>query len=94
VAGSARATAELAQLGVSLDSCLVDRGETAGSQLAAALHRKHYDVIVIGAGVRLEPSLTPLLETLINVARTQSPLSALCFNTGPDSTVAAVQRAS
>jgi hypothetical protein len=92
IAGITKAAAELAQLGLSLENCLVDRGETAEAKFRSALRQKHYDFIVIGGGVRLEPSLTPLFETLVNLARTHSPASVLCFNTGPETTVEAVRR--
>ncbi len=54
--------------------------------------RRHYDAIVIDAGVRLEPALTELFEALVYTVRANSAQSVMCFNTGPDSTAAAVER--
>lgn len=73
------------------EECLVDTGAIAGSVFRDALRRRRFDVVVIGAGVRLEPSRTHLLEVLVNTVLKLSPESRLCFNTSPDSTVKAVQ---
>jgi hypothetical protein len=91
-AGIRAARAGLADLGLDLDTCFLDRGETADTTLRAALRRRHYEVVVVGAGVRLEPPLTPLFEVVVNAIREASPGSTVCFNTGPDTTVAAVRR--
>lgn len=91
-AGLDRAAAELAHMGLGFETCLLDRSASAEEEFRAAVRRKHYDIIVIGGGVRLEPSMTPLFEKLVNIARTHSPESVLCFNTGPDTTVEAVRR--
>lgn len=91
-AGLAATAAELAPPGLAFDNCILDRAPGAEGALRTALQRKHYDIIVIGGGVRLERSLTPLFEKLVNMCRTVSPDSVLCFNTGPDTTVDAVLR--
>ncbi len=59
-------------------TCLLDRSATAEEKFRAVVSNGHYDIIVIGGGVRLEPSLTYLFEKLINIARTHSPGSTLC----------------
>ncbi|MBP2471615.1 hypothetical protein JOF53_000487 [Crossiella equi] len=91
-AGLRQAEAELAGLGLGFETCLLDRGPSAAEKFRAAVTGKSYAVIVIGGGVRLEPSMTPLFEQIIDIARTHAPESVLCFNTGPDTTVAAVRR--
>lgn len=91
-AGLEKAAAELASLGLGFETCLLDRSPKAEEKLRACLSQKHYDIILFGGGVRLEPSMTPLFEKLINIARTDSPSSVLCFNTGPDAIVEAVRR--
>ncbi|WP_090602821.1 hypothetical protein [Mycobacterium lentiflavum] len=91
-AGLEATAAEFAKLGVGFDNCLVDRSEGAEEQLRDALSKKRYDVIVFGGGVRLDPAMTPLFEKLVNVARIGAPDTALSFNTGPDTTVAAALR--
>ncbi|RMB80380.1 hypothetical protein [Streptomyces shenzhenensis] len=91
-AGLDAAAVELAELGLDFETCLLDRSDHAEEQFRAVVSQRHYDIIVFGGGVRLEPSMTPLFEKLINVARTYAPKAVLCFNTGPDSTVDAVRR--
>ncbi|MFT3889011.1 MAG: hypothetical protein QM713_12735 [Arachnia sp.] len=91
-AGLDAAAAELAELGLDFETCLLDRSVDAEEQFRAALIGRRYDIIVFGGGVRLEPSMTPLFEKLINLARIHAPESVLCFNTGPDTTVEAVRR--
>ena len=91
-AGLDKAAAELARIGLGFENCLLDRSATAEEKFRTVVSQKHYDIIVIGGGIRLEPSMTPLFEKIINIARTHSPASVLCFNTGPDTTVEAVRR--
>lgn len=91
-AGIAKAAAELADMGLAFETCLLGRGAGAEEKFREAVSGKHYDVIVFGGGVRLEPAMTPLFEKLVNIARTCSPASVLCFNTGPHTTVDAVRR--
>ena len=46
----------LRALGYDVDSCLVDLGETAEAVAAEALRSKHFDCVVIGAGLREPPN--------------------------------------
>ena len=69
-----------------------DYGATAGAVLAGTLDAKAYDCIVIGAGVRLFPRNTPLLETLVDTIRTHAPAAKIGFNTSPADTADAVAR--
>ena len=91
-AGLAAARDELMEVGLNLDSCFISDLADVGAPLRRALQTRRYDVAVIGAGVRLEPALTPVLELLVNVIRTHSPETSICFNTGPGSTAAAIRR--
>ncbi|MEV6726593.1 hypothetical protein AB0M94_37365 [Streptomyces xanthochromogenes] len=84
--------ARLQELGFSVDLCLLDYGRTAEAVYRAALSVKDYDLVVIGAGIRLDPALTPLLEVLVDVTRELAPAAKLCFNVSPTTTVEAVQR--
>ena len=43
---------KLRAMGYEADSCLIDLGDTAEAVAAAALGAKHYDCVVIGAGLR------------------------------------------
>ncbi|MFG3281572.1 hypothetical protein [Streptomyces sp. NPDC048111] len=84
--------ARLQELGFTVDLCLLDYGRTAEAVYRAALSAKDYDLVVIGAGIRLDPALTPLLEVLVDVTRELAPAAKLCFNVSPTTTIEAVQR--
>ncbi|MFJ8195013.1 hypothetical protein ACIQ8D_35545 [Streptomyces sp. NPDC096094] len=91
-AGMAAGRARLEELGLSVDVCLLDYGRTAEAVFRAALTAKDYDIVLIGAGVRLDPELTPLLEVLVNITHELAPGAKLCFNVSPTTAVEAVQR--
>ncbi|MEV7595656.1 hypothetical protein AB0O42_35895, partial [Streptomyces sp. NPDC089922] len=84
--------ARLEELGFTVDVCLLDYGRTAEAVYRAALSRKDYDIVMIGAGVRLDPVLTPLFEALVDITHELAPSAKLCFNVSPSTTVEAVQR--
>lgn len=90
--GVAASRARLEELGFTVDVCLHDYGRTAEAVYRAALSAKDYDIVVIGAGVRLDPALTPLLEVLVNTTHELAPGAKLCFNVSPSTTAEAVQR--
>ena len=83
---------ELTGLGYSVHMCLTDFGETAEAVLQSKLNQKRFDCVLIGAGVRTNPSNFILFERLINVAHEHAPQAKLCFNTLPSDTAAAVKR--
>ena len=83
---------ELTQLGYSVQMCLTDFGETAEAVVQDRLEQQRYACIVIGAGVRANPSNFILFEKLINVVHQHAPQAKICFNTLPTDTAAAVQR--
>ena len=92
LAGLKSSEDELTQLGYDVQTCLTDFGETAESVLQATLQQKRFDCVLIGAGVRANPSNFLLFEKMINVVHTHAPQSKLCFNTLPSDTAAAVKR--
>jgi hypothetical protein len=83
---------ELTRLGYSVDTCLTDFGETAAGVVERQLKQQRFDCILIGAGVRANPSNFLLFEKLINVVHEHAPQARICFNTLPTDTAAAVQR--
>jgi DNA-binding LacI/PurR family transcriptional regulator len=83
---------ELTRLGYSVQMCLTDFGETAEAVVQSQLEQKRFDCILIGAGVRTNPSNLMLFEKLINVVHEHAPQARLCFNTMPSDTAAAVKR--
>ena len=83
---------QLRAMGYEGDSCLVDLGDTAEAVAAAALGAKHYDCVVIGAGLREPRERLQLFERIINLVHLGAPQTRICFNTTPADTADAVQR--
>jgi hypothetical protein len=79
-------------LGYEAHYCLTDFGQTAEDILTAQLQRRHFDCVLIGAGVRTAPGNFILFEKLINVVHEHAPHSKICFNTKPADTLEALQR--
>ncbi len=92
LAGLKSSEDELTRLGYSVQMCLTDFGETAESVVQGVLKQKRFDCILIGAGVRANPSNFILFEKLINVVHEHAPQAKICFNTLPSDTAAAVKR--
>lgn len=51
-----------------------------------------FDVVMIGAGVRMAPEHTLLFERLINALVATTPGVRFCFNTSPETTIDAIRR--
>jgi hypothetical protein len=83
---------ELTRLGYSVQTCLIDFGETAEAVVESQLKQKRFDCVMIGAGVRTNPSNFLLFEKLVNVVHEHAPQAKLCFNTLPSDTAEAVKR--
>ncbi len=92
LAGLKSSEEELTRLGYSVQMCLTDFGETAEAVVQSVLRQKRFDCILIGAGVRTNPSNFMLFEKLINVVHEHAPQAKLSFNTVPSDTAAAVRR--
>jgi hypothetical protein len=92
LAGLKASEDELTGLGYSVQTCLTDFGETAEAVVQSRLQQKRFDCILIGAGVRANPSNFILFEKLINVVHEHAPQAKICFNTLPSDTTAAVKR--
>jgi hypothetical protein len=83
---------ELRALGYDAELCLIDLGKTAEQVATAALVSKHFDCVVIGAGLRQPAAQLLLFEKIINLVHGLAPAASICFNTMPADTVKAVQR--
>ena len=92
LAGLKAADDELTRLGYSVQMCMTDFGETAEGAVRTRLEQEQFDCILIGAGVRTNPSNFILFEKLINVVHKHAPQAKICFNTMPNDTAAAVKR--
>ena len=82
----------LRALGYDAESCLIDLGETAEAVTVAALKSRHFDCIVIGAGLREPAERLLLFEKILNLILIHAPHVRICFNTTPADTAEAVQR--
>ena len=91
-AGLRRDEASLRAQGHDAAICFIDRGATAEATVSAALAATPPDVVLIGAGVRIDPEQFLLFERLVNLVHAQAPQARLCFNTGPADSVDAVAR--
>jgi hypothetical protein len=78
-------------LGYEVVNCLLDGGD--GSEAVAERHLKarHFDCVMIGAGLRDSKHLL-LFEKVINVIHAGAPGAKICFNSTPADTAEAVQR--
>ena len=83
---------ELTRLGYSVQTCLTDFGETAEAVVQSQLNKRRFDCVLIGAGVRTNPSNFMLFEKLINVVHEHAPQAKLCFNQLPSDIADAVKR--
>src|SRR5262249_15055266 len=83
---------KLHALGYDADLCLIDLGAPAEAVAAAALGAKHYDCVVIAAGLREPTERLELFERIANLVHLGAPQARICFNTSPADTTAAVQR--
>ncbi len=92
LAGLKSSEEQLTDLGYSVQMCLTDFGETAEAVVRNQLKQKRFDCILIGAGVRTNPSNFLLFEKLVTVVHECAPQAKICFNKLPSDTAAAVQR--
>jgi hypothetical protein len=83
---------ELTRLGYRVQTCLTDFGETAEAVVQGQLDKKRFDCVLIGAGVRTNPSNFMLFEKLVNVVHEHAPQARLCFNQLPSDIADAVKR--
>jgi len=92
LAGLKASEEELSPLGYDVQTCLTDFGETAEAVVRSQLAQTRFDGVLIGAGVRANPSNFLLFEKLINVVHQHAPRARICFNTMPGDTAEAVKR--
>ena len=83
---------ELTGLGYDVQTCLTDFGETAEAVVENDLTQKPWDCVMIGAGVRANPSNFLLFEKLVNVVHEHAPQAKICFNERPADIAEAVKR--
>ncbi|USX50624.1 hypothetical protein [Lentzea sp. HUAS12] len=82
-AAIAQGSRQFAELGLAEDLFLIDFDELDGraqAKLAEKLVSKHYDVVVVGGGIRKGPGLLELFQAVVNEVHWQQPEAALAFN--------------
>jgi hypothetical protein len=92
LAGMKSSEDELTRLGYGVQTCLTDFGDTAVAVVQTQLKQQRFDCVLIGAGVRTNPSHFMLFEQLINVVHEHAPQAKLCFNQLPSDIAEAVKR--
>lgn len=90
--GLDKALVDLRRKGIDADLALTTTSEAAGEEVAAALQGKGYDVIVVGAGLRVVPKMTSTFEAVMNAVHEFAPGSRLAFNLSPDDSAVAAER--
>jgi hypothetical protein len=90
-AGITVAMKQMTERGWRADLCLLRPDVTAGPDVERMLKAQAYDCVVIGAGIRLPPSLS-LFEAVINAVHRAAPHAAIAFNTCPEDTADAAAR--
>jgi hypothetical protein len=84
--------AAMAERGWKAAHCAITTDETAETAIAKTLQQSSWDVVVIGAGVRLPPQNMHLFERVVNVVRKAAPDAAIAFNVSPLDSVTAAKR--
>jgi hypothetical protein len=82
----------LREAGRDADLIYLDDEASAPAQMAEALGWARYDVIVVGAGLRIVPKQTGLFEAVLNIVHEQAPGAKIAFNVRPDDSATAAER--
>ena len=91
-AGLNNSAQELIHLGHDAEICWIDLGETAADMVKAKLMEKAFDVVMIGAGIRVPESNFDLFENLVNAIASTPSNPKIAFNKNPKDTLNAVLR--
>ncbi|WP_418155198.1 hypothetical protein [Actinoalloteichus caeruleus] len=79
--------------GIDNTTCLVSADpEEAERRVREEVAGRHFDLVVIGGGVRLDPEQTVLFERILNLLIDLVPGVRFCFNTSPETTLDAIRR--
>ncbi|KUI31068.1 hypothetical protein AU195_11575 [Mycobacterium sp. IS-1496] len=71
---------ELRAAGYRVDNCLIGFGDAGADKARIWLSARHYDAVLIGAGVRLVAGNTLLFEAIVNAAHVSQPGCRFVFN--------------
>ena len=92
-AGIDKAMAAFSAAGFDATECMFDPGGDYAAAVTEALEQRRFDCVVIGGGLRAPPPNLVMFERVLNLLRRQAPQAAIAFNTTPDDTVPAAERA-
>ena len=91
-AGLAKTREQLDDMGFEMVTCRLESRETADAVLREQLAARRFDAVVVGGGIRMDPAMTTLFETVVNTVHRAAPDVTFCFNTSPAATADAVAR--
>jgi hypothetical protein len=91
-AGVELALAAMGGRGWLAENCFISPDGTAVPTVGRRLAGGRYDCVVIGAGIRLQPSRLALFEAVVNAIRRAAPQTAIAFNTRSEDRGAAAAR--
>ena len=91
-AGIKLALADMASRGWAAEHSFINPDESAAPTIERLLAARHYDCVVIGAGVRLPPNRLVLFEAIVNAIHRAAPRTAIAFNSRPEDSAAAAAR--
>jgi len=83
---------QLGKFGYDVEVCLLAPGAAVEHGLAGTLAGRKFDCVLIGAGLRADPSQLLLFEKIINLVHALAVDARICFNTQPSDSLVAVQR--
>ncbi len=84
--------AGLRAAGYQVDNCLIDFGAAGAEKTREWLSAKHYDAVLIGAGIRLVAGNTLLFESIVNIAHATQPGCRFVFNRAAQATPGDIRR--
>ncbi len=91
-AGTQSSLEKIRNAGFDADFHWTDLGETATETVKQKISGKHFDFILIGAGMRTSTQFVSLFEKVMNAVHQYAPDSRICFNTSPMDSLDAVLR--
>jgi inosine-uridine nucleoside N-ribohydrolase len=83
---------ELTEKGFEVHNCILTPNENAGFTVKKVLSTNQFESVMIGGALRALPIYTLLFEEIINIIHQEAPTCTFCFNTGPETTIAAILR--
>lgn len=94
LAGLKEARDALVTEGWSAEILLTDMAPDAAARaVAERLATRRFDVVSVGAGLRIVPKQTVLFEAVMNAVHAGAPAARLAFSTRPGDTAEAIKRA-